>query len=185
MAVDYGPLKALIGIWKGDKGLDIAPDPDGIEENPYHETMEFTAVGDVTNAESQTLAVIRYVQKVYHKGHGAQIHDQTGYWLWDAQKQEVIHSIAIPRGVCLLAGGKVTNENDDEVMLTVKASVDDKNYSIVQAPFMSDKAKTTAFELTLTLSDDKLHYKETTMVDIYGGKNFEHVDENYLTRVSD
>ena len=183
MAVDYGPLKALIGIWKGDKGMDIAPDPDGVEENPFHETLEFTAVGDVTNAESQTLAVIRYVQKVYHKEHGAQIHDQTGYWLWDAQNQEVIHSITIPRGVCVLAGGKVTNSTKDETIIEVQASEDNKNYSIIQAPFMSSKAKTTAFELTLTLTGDTLHYKETTHVNIYGGKDFKHVDENHLVRV--
>ena len=23
--VDYGQLKGLIGVWKGDKGLDVAP----------------------------------------------------------------------------------------------------------------------------------------------------------------
>lgn len=183
MDVDYGPLQKLIGIWKGDKGLDIAPDPDGTEENPFHETLEFTAVGDVTNAEAQTLAVIRYLQKVYHKEHGEQIHDQTGYWLWDAQKEEIIHSLTIPRGVCVLAGGKVINSSKDEIVIEVQAAEDNKNYSIVQAPFMSDKAKTTAFELTLTLTNETLHYKETTHVNIYGGKDFKHVDENHLTRV--
>ncbi len=50
--VDYGPLAGLIGVWKGDKGLDVAPEPDGSENNPYHETITFTAIGDVTNAES-------------------------------------------------------------------------------------------------------------------------------------
>jgi hypothetical protein len=184
MAVDYGPLEALIGIWKGDKGMDIAPDEkDGTEKNPFHETIEFTAVGDVTNAESQTLAVVRYLQKVYHKEHGAQIHDQTGYWLWDAQKEELIHSITIPRGVCVLAGGKADKPSNDEVCITVKATDTDKNYSIVQAPFMSSKAKTSSFELSLTLSADKLHYREVTLLDIYGGKSFEHIDENWLVKV--
>ena len=32
--VDYGPLAGLIGSWSGDKGTDIAPDPDGTETNP-------------------------------------------------------------------------------------------------------------------------------------------------------
>ena len=40
--VDYGPLSKLIGVWKGDKGMDIAPEPDGTEENPYYETITFT-----------------------------------------------------------------------------------------------------------------------------------------------
>ena len=33
--IDYGPLAGLIGVWKGDKGLDVAPEPDGTENNPY------------------------------------------------------------------------------------------------------------------------------------------------------
>jgi len=56
--IDYGPLRALIGVWKGEKGIDVAPEPDGSENNPYYETMTFTAIGDVTNAESQVLAAI-------------------------------------------------------------------------------------------------------------------------------
>ncbi len=58
--LDYGPLKELIGTWHGDRGMDIAPEPDGAEENPYFETITFTAVGDVTNAESQLLAAVHY-----------------------------------------------------------------------------------------------------------------------------
>ena len=26
---DYGPLKHLFGTWKGDKGIDVSPEPDG------------------------------------------------------------------------------------------------------------------------------------------------------------
>ena len=33
-SIDYGPLAGLIGTWKGDKGADIAPEPDGTEESP-------------------------------------------------------------------------------------------------------------------------------------------------------
>ena len=29
--IDYGPLAALIGTWRGDRGMDVAPDPDGGE----------------------------------------------------------------------------------------------------------------------------------------------------------
>ena len=39
--VDYGPLAGLIGTWKGDKGLDVSPEPDGKEENPFYETIVF------------------------------------------------------------------------------------------------------------------------------------------------
>ena len=34
--IDYGPLAALIGTWEGDKGVDVAPEPDGTEEKLYY-----------------------------------------------------------------------------------------------------------------------------------------------------
>jgi hypothetical protein len=77
--IDYGPLTALIGTWQGEKGLDVAPEPEGTEENPYYETIVFEAGGDVTNAEIQTLAIVRYRQVVHRKSNGEIFHDQIGY----------------------------------------------------------------------------------------------------------
>ena len=54
---DYGPLTSLIGKWKGGKGLDVAPVPDGVEESPDYETFDFAACGTADNAERQELAV--------------------------------------------------------------------------------------------------------------------------------
>ncbi len=31
--INYGPLRGLIGNWKGDNGIDIAPEPEGAETN--------------------------------------------------------------------------------------------------------------------------------------------------------
>ncbi len=73
--VDYGPLTALIGSWRGDKGMDVAPEPDGEENNPYHETLSFEAVGDVTNAESQRLAALRYHQVVRRNSNDKVFHN--------------------------------------------------------------------------------------------------------------
>ena len=81
--IDYGPLKELIGVWKGDKGLDVAPEPDGIENNPYFETITYTAIGDVTNVESQVLSAVHYRQIVQRKSNKKVFHDETGYWMWD------------------------------------------------------------------------------------------------------
>ena len=60
--VDYEPLEGLIGVWPGDNGFDVSPEPDGSEENPYYETIMFEGIGGVTNAESQDLAAVRYHQ---------------------------------------------------------------------------------------------------------------------------
>lgn len=46
--IDQGPLTGRIGTWEGDKGLDVAPEP----------------AGQVTNADSEVLSVVRYHQVV-------------------------------------------------------------------------------------------------------------------------
>jgi hypothetical protein len=172
--IDYGPLGALIGTWKGEKGMDLAPEPDGLEENPYHETITFSAIGSVTNAESQTLAGLHYRQQVFRKKDGQAFHDQTGYWMWDASKATVFHSFTIPRGVCVLAGGA-----SDGTEIKVSAKLGHEKWSIIEAPFMSQRASTKEFTQILTVKEGVLKYSQTTIVDIYG-RYFEHTDTNEL-----
>jgi hypothetical protein len=179
--VDYGPLKGLIGTWKGDKGMDISPEPDGVEENPYYETIVFEAAGDVTNAEEQTLAIVRYHQVVTRKSNDEVFHDEIGYWLWDSANQVVVHSLAIPRAVTLVAGGSYSGDPGSErVTLEVRAA-DGEEWGICQSPFMRDKARTVEFRHTIAVDADTLRYDETTVLEIYG-KRFDHTDANELRR---
>ena len=178
--VDYGPLATLVGNWEGDKGMDIAPEPDGKEENPFYETIKFEAIGDVTNAESQTLAVLRYHQVVSRKSNDKVFHNETGYWMWDSKTDQIMQSLTIPRGVCLLAGGKASTKGSVTV-LDVQAAVGDKDWGIIQSPFMLENARTNAFNHNVTIDSDELSYFETMVLDIYG-KTFEHTDGNTLTR---
>jgi hypothetical protein len=180
--IDYGPIAGLIGSWKGDKGLDVSPEPDGREENPYWETIDFEAAGDVTNAESQTLAIVRYHQVVRRKSNDEVFHDQVGYWMWDAANHTVIHSLAIPRAVCVVAGGQFGGDATGPVVLEVAAKLGEDDWGIAQSPFMRDNAKTVAFRMKLTIDSDRIHYAETTVLDIYG-KTFDHTDESALTRI--
>jgi len=168
--IDYGPLTALIGVWKGEKGMDVAPEPDGTENNPYYETLTFTAIGDVTNAESQTLSVLHYRQIVQRQSNDEVFHDETGYWMWDPREKIVMHSLTIPRAVCVLAGAKYSGARDADgsVVIEVAASLGDENWQIIQSPFMQNNASTTAFRQTITAGNGKLTYSQTTMVDIYG-----------------
>ena len=181
---DYGPLQHLFGTWKGDKGIDVSPETDGDDINPYYETIIFEAAGDVDNAEIQTLAIARYHLFVQRKSNDEVFHDQVGYWLWDKANETIIHSLSIPRAVTLLAGGKfeASKANDDEVTFEVEATAGGE-WGIVQSPFMSGKAKTTKFTQKLTVNADKLSYSETTMVDIYG-RTATHTDDNVLTKVN-
>lgn len=177
--IDYGPLEFLVGNWEGDTGMDLSPEPDGCEESPYYETLSFTPIGDVENAESQVLAVVRYQQIVRRKSNDEVFHDQTGYWMWDARDGVVMQSIAIPRAVCVLAGGRYTDAGLP-VRLAVAAKLDDPDWGIIQSPFMREQAKTVAFRHELSVQGGVLTYAETTSLEIYG-RSFDHTDENRLT----
>ncbi|GAB4137768.1 MAG: hypothetical protein Fur0037_03070 [Planctomycetota bacterium] len=109
-AIDYGPLEAFLGVWKGDKGLDVTPDPKGEEINPFHETITFTAIGDATNAEEQVLAAVHYRQIVKRKSNDEVFHDATGYWMWDGKAGTLMHSLAIPRASACSRSARSTAE---------------------------------------------------------------------------
>jgi len=182
--INYGPLAALVGVWNGDKGVDRAPEPNGEERNPYYETISFEAAGDVENAEEQTLAVVRYHQVVRRKSNDEVFHDQVGYWLWDSADNTLVETFTIPRAVAVVAGGKLAPPAslDEELVFEVAAETGSLEFGIVQAPFMYNKAKTTAFSHTITVKGDSMRYTETTVLDIYDKKSYDHTDLNTLTR---
>ncbi len=179
--VDYGPLTNFIGVWEGESGVDRAPKPQGDKTTDFYEKITFSPVGDVDNAEEQDLVVLHYHQVVTRKNDGKVYHNQTGYWMWDKGTDEVMFSIAIPRGVCLLANGQFTKA--DAVQFKLRAEIEDDAYSIIQSAFMLEKAKTEAFEIDLSLRENSLSYAQTTFLDIYGSK-FEHTDKSTLTKQS-
>ena len=182
--VDYGPLTMPIGKWTGDKGMDVAPHPDEEkEENPYTETITFEESGALKNAKKQTVSMVRYLQVVSRKSNGETFHEQVGFFMWDADTRTVMHSLTIPRGLALVAGGKVTASSDDEVSVKVEARDGDPDWGIAQSPFLRDNARTVSFIETFTVGEDKLSYSMTTNLEIYG-REFEHTDVNELTRVS-
>lgn len=176
---DYGPLTCLLGTWIGDSGVDVAPEPDGDEHNPYFETIRFTAAGDATNAEEQNLAVVRYHQVVTRKSTGKVFHDQVGYWLWEPASGQVIQTLTIPRAVTLLAGGKVSREGN-RTTFSVTAEDGHPDWGIVQSPFMQTRARTLAFRHELVIEGGIMTYSETTLLDIYDKRRFEHTDRNTL-----
>lgn len=181
---DYGPLAALIGTWQGEHGTDVSPEPGGSEENPYYETIVFEAAGDVTNAETQTLAIVRYHQVVTRKSDDEVFHDQIGYWTWDPATRTIAQSVNIPRVVAVLAGGTFeANDGGSGIVLDVRATKGDPDWGIIESPFMRDRASTLVFEHRVEVRGDCMSYRETTSLDIYG-RRFDHTDANELTRTS-
>ena len=69
--------------------------------------------------------------------------------------------------MCVLAGGRLQQDGDTTVF-AVEATAGSDDFGIVQSPFMLEKAKTTAFSMTMMVSGDELSYEETTFLDIYG-----------------
>ena len=185
--LDYGPLQALIGTWQGDKGRDLSPEPGGIEDNAYTETITYSEAGEVDNAETQELVALHYQLAVHRIRDDKAIHHQTGYWIWDAEAQLVMHGFTIPRAVAVIAGGSYTGETDAEgaVVLELSAGLDHPDWQIIQSPFMRDNALTTGFQQRLTIGSERLSYRQITLVDIYGRESFEHSDENILQRLDE
>ncbi|MDQ6991682.1 MAG: heme-binding beta-barrel domain-containing protein [Mariprofundaceae bacterium] len=181
--VNYGPLAELIGTWKGNKGTDIAPEVSGEKNSPYFETITFEAIGTVKNANIQTLAALHYQQIVQHRESGDVFHHQCGYWSWDSKTGVVTHSFNIPRGVAVLACGKVLDDDDLPDVTVIQVSAEDTGFDggIAQTSFMQKNAHTTAFSQTMTIEGDSLTYQQTMMLDIYS-KTFEHVDSSILVR---
>ena len=180
--IDYGPLYQLIGKWIGDKGLDIAPDaacnPD---KSAYTDEITFTPSGPAENAEEQQLVSVRYRHVVRKKSTRNIFHEQVGHWIYEAETGLVMHSLSIPRGVCILAGGDITT-NENETCFKVSASTENNDFGIVQSPFMKNKARTNSFTMNMTVNQNTLSYQETMLLSIYG-KQFEHVDKSSLQKV--
>ena len=182
--INYGPLATLVGTWQGDKGVDIAPEPDGDERNPFYETIVFEAAGDVTNAEKQVLSIVRYHQVVTRESNDEVFHDQVGYWLWDPSDDTIVECFTIPRGVAVVAGGKAAQPAvGDKVVLDVAAREGDQEFGISQAAFMFQQARTTGFTHTLTVDGDAMEYTQSTILDIYDKRSYDHKDVSTLARV--
>jgi len=180
--IDYGPLAQLIGKWIGTKGLDRAPDINAEpDEHTYTDELTFTIAGAAENAEEQELVAVKYHHVVRKNKNGLIFHDQIGHWLYEPSTGLIMHSLTIPRGVCVLAGGDIS-EKENEMTFSVKAEAGSETFGIIQSPFMLEKAKTTAFQMQMTLTENALSYKQVTSLFIYG-KDFKHVDQSVLQRV--
>jgi hypothetical protein len=181
--VDYGPLAQLLGKWVGNKGLDNAPDAAANSDiTDFTDEINFTIAGPAENAEEQELVAIKYHHVVRKLENGLIFHDQIGHWIYEPSTNNIMHSLSIPRAVCLLAGGKY-KESNGEGIFNVEAKQGSDTFGIVQSPFMIDKAKTTAFRMELSVKNNELKYCEITSLKI-NGKTFEHSNERILHRVT-
>ncbi len=179
--LNYGPLAPLIGSWYGESGTDISPEEEGEERNPYREELTFEPLKDLSNAEEQALMVLHYRQKVTRTTDDKVIHNECGYYSWDAENELIIKSFSIGRGVAIVAGGKAL-EDGNKVTLQLRATKEDADWGIIESPFMQQKASTQAYRFELSVEADKLVYFQSVRVNIFG-REFDHTDTIRLHKV--
>ncbi|PIQ96592.1 MAG: FABP family protein [Nitrospinae bacterium CG11_big_fil_rev_8_21_14_0_20_56_8] len=179
---NLGPLRKLAGIWEGDRGDDTAPSDDrGTETNKFRERITFDPMGPVNNHE-QSLYGLRYATMAWRLGEPDPFHEEVGYWLWDGSQKQVFRCFIVPRGITVLAGGKV---EPDAKSFRLTAEVGSDIYGICSNPFLDREFKTVRYELQVTIHDAQtFSYEEDTVIQIKNQPTlFHHVDKNTLKRV--
>lgn len=176
-----GPLASLLGSWEGEKGNDRAPDDNrGVETNLFREIMVCEPTGLVQNHE-QYLYGLRYKTTAWRIGEPNAFHETLGYWLWDGATSQVMRCFLVPRGVSVMAGGKV---DKGAKSFTLAAKLGSPTYGICSGPFLDAEFKTVQYDVAMTFHDqNSFSYEEHTHLLMKGHKDvFNHVDKNTLRR---
>ena len=179
---DYGPLALLAGTWEGVKGDDIAPSGDrGTENNKYKERIVLEPIGPVDNHE-QKLFALRYSTMAWRIGEADAFHEEVGYWLWDAAQKQVMRCFIVPRGVSVIAGGRV---NESDLHFSLSAEQGSATYGICSNKFLDLEFKTVRYDLKIDIHDENsFSYEEDTQLLMKGRKEvYHHTDKNTMKRV--
>lgn len=177
-----GPLAALAGIWEGDQGVDVSPAADrGIGENAYRERLVLEPIGAVDNHE-QVLQALRYSTTAWRIGAEDPFHEEVGYWMWDAERKQVMRSFVVPRGVTIQAGGTA---EPDAKSFSMSAELGSPTYGICSNPFLDEQFQTVRYDVTIqVLEPDRFSYDEDLQMRMPGRDQvFHHTDRNTLSRV--
>ena len=79
---NLGPLRAMAGIWRGTRGLDVKPKADGPRKQAYVDRFELQPIDPATNGP-QLFYGLRYSIHIVASDEPGTFHDQVGYWLWE------------------------------------------------------------------------------------------------------
>jgi len=178
---NLGPLAALAGHWEGDEGIDVSPSRTGSLTTKYRELITFDPLGPVTNGP-QVLYGLKYTTTAWPLDEEEAFHEEVGYWLWDADAQQVMRCFIVPRGVAVNAGGSATADAKE---FSLQADVGSETYGVMSNLFLDKAFKTVCYTLTVTLNNDgSFSYQEDTQLDIPGLDSiFHHTDQNRLVKL--
>lgn len=183
---NYGPFGFLIGEWtsgENNTGENRAPSPDrGVENTKFRQIMNFEPIEDINNHE-QVLYGLRYSTMVWEEGDDDPFHEEVGYFLWDADRNQIVKSFIVPRGISVNAGGTA---NSDDRELRMSAKLGSTTYGLCSNPFLDEQFQTIQYDLTLNIIDNEtFSYDENTQIKIKGqDRIFDHTEKNTMKRKS-
>jgi hypothetical protein len=179
---NLGPLRALAGVWEGQKGLDLNPGP-GPMRQAYIERIEAQPIDPQTNGP-QLFYGLAYVIRIVKPDEPETYHHQVGHWLWEPATGQIIQTLSIPRGQAALATGQASA---DAKTFEVHAARGSTVNGIVSNPFLEYAYRTDSYRLTVSvLSDSQWAYEAETVLKIRDrDEPFLHIDRNTLTKVAE
>ena len=180
---NLGPLRPMAGIWQGKRGLDVKPKAEGPKKQAFVEHIELQPIDPQTNGP-QLIYGLRYHTHITKPDQIKTYHEQVGYWLWEPKTETVIHTLTIPRGMVVMACGKVSpNAKTFELVATDI----DANFGIKSTPFLNYAFKTTEFRIKVSINEDGTWgYEEDTVMLIKDRTEpFHHTDKNLLYKISE
>ncbi len=180
---NLGPLRAMAGVWAGERGLDVKPKAEGAKQQVYVEHIELQPIDPQTNGP-QLLYGLRYHTHVVKPDQVKTYHDQVGYWLWEPATETLIHSLTIPRAQIVMAVGQASAEATEFALV---ANQEAEHYGIRSSPLLYYACKTSEFRIKVSIHPDgNWSYDEDTVLQIRGQTElFHHRDRNRLSKVAE
>lgn len=184
LGAELGPLEGLQGTWEGDQGLDVAfsNEQGVVTDTSFRERTTFSPFGPVENGR-QILFGLDYRTSAWREGEENPFHTEVGYWLWDAENQQVMRCFMVPRGTVVLAGGSAA---PGDRTLHMEAQVGSDTYGILSNRFLAAAARTVRYQVTVTVGDGTYSYDESTVIEHARlAESLVHTDRNTLVKVAE
>src|SRR5579863_4056429 len=162
---NLGPLRPMAGIFEGRIGSDDHPIAGGGQNEAYTERYEAQPIDFQTNGP-QLFYGLRYHTHIHRPNEVGTFHDQVGYWLWEPLADQVVFTLAIPRGQALLAIGPASADATEfELISTIGTEVN----GIVSNPFLLRGFRTISYRIAVSIgSDGSWSYESEGMLEIPG-----------------
>ena len=179
---NLGPLRAMAGVFQGERGADVNPKPQGPLTEPYVERYELQPIDPQTNGP-QLFYGLRYHQHIVRPGEVETFHDQVGYWLWEPATGVIIQTLTIPRGQTALAVGRAA---PDAKSFELVATRGETTNGVCSNPFLEAAFRTDDYRIEVTILDAGCwRYQQTTTLMLEGKTPFLHTDHSTLHKLAE